>query len=238
MFLDTLKQGVKRTTDLIARATEFHGGAVTTEYLLTADIAREFIERGFEVQVECLNKTLVNGMTAKKKTNPNKILGSRRTDVAIVSNGIVPRALIEVKIGVSKITRIKIDLDKITTTMNMMKAKYAKNNIGAAVFQTHIKRRKWLHKNQFKEATEKLENKIKFELENYAKTKQDFAFTMHPLQGSNEGIAGRAIEGIGEDAAWAEYGHATRYHAILIRSMRTVSPPPQNFQQLKAQYQE
>jgi hypothetical protein len=37
-LLATLKEGVKKATDVIARVTDYRGGPVTTEYLLTADI--------------------------------------------------------------------------------------------------------------------------------------------------------------------------------------------------------
>jgi hypothetical protein len=62
-FLEALTRCVARTTNLIAKATDSHGGPVMTEYLLTADIAREFIEPGYPVTVECPNRTFVNAMT-------------------------------------------------------------------------------------------------------------------------------------------------------------------------------
>jgi hypothetical protein len=39
-LLSALRKGVQRSVDLIARITEYHGGPVTTEYMLTSDIAR------------------------------------------------------------------------------------------------------------------------------------------------------------------------------------------------------
>ena len=137
-FLDALRRGVERTTNLIARVTDYHGGAVQTEYMITADLAREFMERDFEVWVECLNRVLVNGMTALKEARPRRTLRSKRTDVAIVQNGIIPLAMIEVKIGAKGLNRLKVDLDKISATIGMMKAKFAAKVIGAAVFQIHI----------------------------------------------------------------------------------------------------
>jgi hypothetical protein len=55
-LLATLKEGVKTATDVIARVTDYRGGPVTTEYLLTADISRELIEQDYQVKVECLNR--------------------------------------------------------------------------------------------------------------------------------------------------------------------------------------
>jgi hypothetical protein len=39
-LLSLLCSGVKRSSDLIAQITDYHGGPVTTEYILTSDIAR------------------------------------------------------------------------------------------------------------------------------------------------------------------------------------------------------
>jgi hypothetical protein len=137
-FLEALKHGVARTANLIATATDYHGGPVMTEYLLTADIAREFIERDYPVTVECHNRMFVNAMTGLKAARPGKLLRSKRTDVAIVELGLIPLALIEVKIRVKKLRAIKGDLDKITTTMSLLKANFAAKVIGAVVFQVHI----------------------------------------------------------------------------------------------------
>ncbi|RWE85333.1 MAG: hypothetical protein EOS63_01450 [Mesorhizobium sp.] len=133
--LEALAKGVRRTSDLIRQATEYHGGAVRTEYLLTADIAREFIERHFQVRVECLNRSLVNALTRSKGTAPSKLLRSKRIDVAVVESDLIPLAIVEVKIGVSKLTRLKGDLEKISTTLALMQPKFASRAVGALVFQ-------------------------------------------------------------------------------------------------------
>jgi hypothetical protein len=232
-FLEALKHGVARTTNLIAKATDYHGGPVMTEYLLTADIAREFIERDYPVTVECHNRMFVNAMTGLKAAQPRKLLRSKRTDVAIVEVGLIPLALIEVKIRVKKLHAIKGDLDKITTTISLMKARFAARVIGAVVFQVHIPgTRNRTYAADFKSAAEKVESALKAELAAYAPSRPDFRFTMHPLQSDDGGIVDRDIEGFGDEAAWGAHGHATRYHAIIIRSTRPVPPSTGSFEDL------
>jgi hypothetical protein len=238
-FLEALKHGVARTTNLIAKATDYHGGPVMTEYLLTADIAREFIERDYPVTVECHNRMFVNAMTGLKAAQPRKLLRSKRTDVAILEDRLIPLALIEVKIRVKKLNAIKGDLDKITTTMSLLKANFAAKVIGAIVFQVHIPgARNRTYAAEFKSAVVKLEKRLQAELDSYAPSRLDFRFTMHPLQSDDGGIVEREIEGHGEEAAWGTDGHATRYHVIIIRSARPVPPSTGSFEDLRRQSNE
>jgi hypothetical protein len=238
-FLEALKDGVARTTNLIAKATDYHGGPVMTEYLLTADIAREFIERDYPVAVECHNRMFVNAITGLKAAQPRKLLRSKRTDVAVIEDGLIPLALIEVKIRVKKLRAIKGDLDKITTTMSLLKANFAATVIGAVVFQVHIAGTKnRTHAAEFKAAAEKVEKRLQAELASYAPSRPDFRFTMHPLQSDDGGIVEREIEGFGDEAAWGAHGHATRYHVIIIRSTRPVPPPTGPFEDLRRQSNE
>jgi hypothetical protein len=238
-FLEALRCGVQRTTDLIARVTEYRGGEVRTEYMITADLAREFMERDFEVMVECLNRRLVNAMIKLKGSTPVKTLRSKRTDVAIVRDGLVPLPMIEVKIGVRRFTRLKGDLDKIATTIEMMRANYAAKVIGAAVFQVHIPgSRNMYHASEFKAAARKVEKTLESDIVAYARLHSNFRFTMHPLQSPDGGVVGRDLEIVGNELAWGAHGHATRYHAILIQSTRPISAPPTTVQELKRQSEE
>ena len=232
-FLEALRSGVARTTNLIAKATDYHGGPVMTEYLLTADIAREFIERDYPVTVECPNRMFVNAMTGLKAAQPRKVFRSKRTDVAIIGDGLIPLALIEVKIRVRKLHAIKGDLDKITTTISLMKARFAAKVIGAVVFQVHIPgTRSRTYAREFRAAAEKVEAALKAELEVYAASRRDFSFVIHPLQSDDGGIVEREIEDDGEEKAWGAHGHATRYHVIIIRSTRPVPPSTGAFEDL------
>jgi hypothetical protein len=238
-FLEALKNGVARTTNLIAKATDYHGGPVMTEYLLTADIAREFIEQDYPVTVECHNRMFVTAITRLKAAQPRKRLRSKRTDVAVIDAGLIPLALIEVKIRVKKLRAIKGDLDKITTTMSLLKANCAAKVIGAVVFQVHIAGTKnRTYAAEFKAAVEKVEKRLHAELALYAPSRPDFRFTMHPLQSDDGGIVEREIEGFGDEAAWGAHGHATRYHVIIIRSTRPVPPSTGPFEDLRRQSNE
>jgi hypothetical protein len=87
---------------MIALITDYHGGPVTTEYMLTSDIARELIHQNHEVHVEYLNRRMVNGMTMRRSGPPVPKFGSRRTDVAVLRDQIIPRAIVEVKTDADK----------------------------------------------------------------------------------------------------------------------------------------
>lgn len=232
-FVDALKCGVQRTIKLIGRLTDYPGGAVKTEYLITADIAREFIERGYEVGAECLNRHMVNAMT-KLNGAASKDLCSKRADVAIMQDGIIPLAIIEVKIRANNFSRIQQDLHKITSTMSMMQARIASNVIGASVFEMHIAgSRKRYSVEQIKEAVLKIERAFEKHLQGYALEKPDFTFSMKPLQSLDSGVVGREIESVGNELAWGQDGHATLYWVILIRSTRSIPAPPKTIAELR-----
>jgi hypothetical protein len=115
-LISVLRKGVQRSSNLIAQITDYHGGPVTTEYMLTSDIARELIEQNYQVEVEYLNRNMINGMTMRLHGRPRKKFGSHRTDVAVLTVKCVLLAIIEVKIGVKTLNAIKKDLLKITDT--------------------------------------------------------------------------------------------------------------------------
>lgn len=235
-FIDALRKGVERTINLMAVVTDFHGGGVRTEYLLTADLAREFVERGLgvAVAVECLNRRIANAMVVKQDANV-KTLRSKRTDVAIFQDQIFPIAIIEVKIGVSKIGKIKSDLDKITHTMNLMNSTAASRVYGAEVIQIHVPGsiRRYLE-NHFKSAIEKIESKLRDDVSKYAATRPGYSFEVISLQDAEAGISERQIDDENGVKVWGKHGHATRYHAILIKSTRPVPAPQCTVAYLKA----
>ncbi len=125
-FLEILWDGVKRTTDFMAELTEYHGGPIKTEYILTADIARAFLSKGHEVRVEKINRRLVNGLTKRKGWKPKKKFGAQRSDVAVTNSDLIPLALVEVKIGVGKsISKIRKDLEKMANVIESLQPKFA-----------------------------------------------------------------------------------------------------------------
>lgn len=238
-LLDALQAGVERSSNLIAWVTDFHGGPITTEYILTADIARELIERHYEVAVEFANRKLVNGLTARKGVKARKLLGSRRTDVVILDRGLIPAALIEVKIGVRSLGKIRGDLAKLAGTIDLLKSRYAARAVAAVVYQVHVPgtdRIEW--RDQLLPAIQKIEARIESELETYCATAPGYSFAIHPLQSADEGITERTIEDDGHEKTLGAHGHATRFYAVIIRSRRVPPPPPRNFAELKAQADE
>ena len=214
-LLDALKKGVHRASNLIALVTDYHGGPVTTEYLLTSDIAREFIERHFETEVECLNRNFINGLTASEPVTARKEFGRRLTDIALLYTMMIPLALIEVKIGVSTLRKVEQDLAKITSTIASLKPQFAAKVVGAAVFQVHVRgTSKRKSKQDLQKAANSIEQSLATDLTDYAKTNPGFLFRLEQLQEAHEGI-------VEVDAESELDGHSTRYHAIIIRR-RTV----------------
>ncbi|MER9632226.1 hypothetical protein [Mesorhizobium sp. M0296] len=238
-LLDALRGGVARSSNLIASITDFHGGPLTTEYILTADIARELIGRHYEAAVEFANRKLVNGLTARKGVNARKILGSRRTDVVVLNDSLVPAALIEVKIGVRSLGKIKGDLTKLTSTIALLKSRYAARVAAAVVYQVHVQgtdKIEW--RDQLLPAIQKIEKRLEQELEAYRLIDPSYSFAIHPLQSPDEGITERAIEDDGYEKTLGAHGHATRFYAVLIRSKQVPPPAPRTVAELKAQSDE
>lgn len=224
-LLAALKSDMNHVSGLIARVTGYHGGPVTTEYLLTASIAREFIEGHYETKVECLTRTLINGLTMRHLGPRPSAFGSKRTDIAVLYGGLIPIALIEVKVGVRTFRKLKDDLDRITTVVGSLKRGYATKVIGAVVFEVHVDGKRRLNSRAaLKRAANKIEQAIRNELTRHAAASPGFSFRMSALQAPNGGIAAAD-----ED----NDGHATRCHAIIIRDKRPVPPPPQSFAELK-----
>ena len=222
-FIEMLKAGVDRTVDFMAARTDYHGGPTTTEYILTADIARALLEKGLEVEVECHNRRLVNGLTRRKMWKPRMRIGGQRTDVVVLEAEIIPRVMVEVKIGVgATLTRIRRDLDKICNTLECIKATFALGVRAASLFQVHVPgRQNDIKVDRLQKKVAKIEKSLAEKLEVFAIRWPAFAFNLVSLQGSSGGYV--ATEIVYEDennASLGRSGHATRYYAILIRSLR------------------
>lgn len=228
-FVEALTSGVDRTRNLLARLTDYHGGAVKTEYLLTADVAREFIERDFEVKVECKNRQLIGAHIAAAGIDARKILRGKRTDVAIVES-LYPLAIIELKIRVTSLRHIVADMNKITATMACLKPEHARNVIGASVIEVHASDPRHYTEAQYLNAAQRIKKRIADQLKTYALTKPDYEFKWVALQVDTGGITPREIEFDEDGGTWGQDGHATRYHAILVRSLATPSAPRLPFQ--------
>ncbi len=222
-FIEILKDGIDRTVSYMAQLTEYHGGPIETEYVLTADIARAFLDRGFEVRVECLNRQLVNGFSMRKGWKPRSEIGSKRTDVAVINAGLDPQAMVEVKIGVgAKLRPIKEDLVKIANTLECMAAGRASRVRAASVFQVHTPgTMRDLNTDRLKITMLKKETSLRAELQAFASNWPDLTFQLISLQNHDAGFYTTEI--VHEDEvtqSLGRNGHATRYYAVLLKSVR------------------
>jgi hypothetical protein len=234
VLLGLLRQGIMRSSDLIAKITDYHGGPVTTEYMITSDIARVLIKQDYEVEVEYLNRKMVNGMTMRKSGPPVKTFGSQRTDIAVLKDNLIPLTIIEVKIGVKTLNAIKGDLLKITDTIRSLKPQYASRVRGASIFQVHVAgSTKRYKKEHLKAAIQQVEKSLRDELNAYGRKDSDFRFSFRAFQTGDEGIVPREVEHDGDSSAWGQHGHATRFYAVLIRSKQNVPPAPHTLALLK-----
>jgi hypothetical protein len=234
-----LKSGVKRTADLIADVTDFHGGPLRIEYMLTADIAREFMEHNVPVTVECLYRDLLNTLTQQNKRDRKKNtyakrkkkVGTTRTDL-VLGNELTPFAIIEVKIGTRKLSGVIKDLTKIANIIRLMNARYAAKMVGAAVFQVHLgAKHSRSTKAHFKAAARKLKTQMVSQLRDLGKSNPDFRYRLHALQSADAGIFEQEIEEEDGEKVLGRDGHVTQYYAVLMRSTRAA--PKLTFKQLK-----
>lgn len=222
-FLGLLRDGVNRTREFMGRLTEYHGGPTETEYILTSDIARAFLDAHLEVAVEWQNRHFVNAMTVRHDKSPKQLFGGQRTDVAVVFSGLIAIAMIEVKIGIgSRLNPLKKDLNKLARTLDALKAKYAAAVRAASVFQVYVKgRANEIGTERLERRVRKIEASLSKELSEFAKGWPDFTFQLAPLLEQNAGIVDTEVifEEDGSSSLGAP-GHATRYYAIIIRSTR------------------
>jgi hypothetical protein len=235
-LLAALTSGVNDTLFLMTRISEFEGSLVKTEYMLTADLARALARdmQVHDVKVEYLNRRFLDAMTMLAGSNPHKALRSKRTDVAVI-NVNAPLAIIEVKIRVGSLRAIRSDLDKITTTLSLMRPEYAGRAWGVVVFQVHVPGAKHrYYDSQFREEVDKIEKRLRSELDDYERRRSGFDLDMRQLA---EDIVGRDIEDHGEGPSWGVDGHGTRFLAIIIRDKRSIPNPPRTLAELRATFQ-
>ncbi len=78
-LLADIEVACKRVTTFLGLVTEFHGGALGTEYMMTAFVAEALAQAGHAVSVEAHNRKLL-GLFGED----GRSLKSIRTDVAIL----------------------------------------------------------------------------------------------------------------------------------------------------------
>lgn len=235
-LIDGLRSGVRRTREFMDMLTEYHGGPAETEYLLTSDIAREFLQKGHEVRVEALNRHFCSTLASKQVKAARSALGSKRTDVAI-GQDIMPDALVEVKIRIDNISGLRKDLEKITDTIRFMTSHRHRKILAASVFQMHIRatKKRW-KRNHFLTALNAFEEKFGVQLEKFGQSRKDFLFSLVDLQSNrDEGVVDFSYseEPSGSKVIDAD-GHVTRYYAVLIKHIDHGKPSlPTEFRNLR-----
>ena len=110
--------------------------------------------------------------------------------------------------------------------VDALKPEFASRVWGAAVFQVHIGGSEGRYEeDDFKDAIATTENTIKAGLVEHGQANSGYNFSFHPLQSKNEGYTARQLEPDGDELAWGQHGHATRYYAVLIKS-KVIRPKP------------
>lgn len=141
-ILDAVRNGTMQLASEIADLTDYRGGPTTTEYLLTAAIARTLLAAGHDTYVERQYRKMCNMMVRKADVDSKQSFGGQRADVCVMLNSVRAVAVIEVKIGVSTFRKVKKDLLKILNLFSSMKPPHAQSLLGFSVFQIHIKQTK------------------------------------------------------------------------------------------------
>lgn len=225
-FVETLRRGVTRTSSFMAQLTDFHGGPTKTEYLLTSDIARAFLENHEEVRLEHQNRFLINVRTKLRDCPNGGNIGRRRTDVVVLHSGILPKAMIEVKIGVGgTLSKVSDDLIKMAETIRSMKADIARKVRVASVFQTHmVASRSDVDALKLRARMQERERKLEKAISVFETVWPDFSFKLVSLQGQDTGfVATEICEEEDGSMSLGQKGHATRYYAIIMSSLREAS---------------
>lgn len=235
-FIECIKTGCDATSDFMHRVTNYHGGPTATEYILTADIARAFLEKNDAVQVEYLNKNAA-GLNAKPVGGYEMIknLKNIRTDIAIGDDHVLS-ALIEIKIGIKNSLRlIENDLFKMIRTLECIKANHASKILCASVFQTNIIGNLDDNTNiRLKDKIKKREIKWKEQLDKLAGKYCNYNFRLVDLQAEDSGYSiakahpfsfmhNEFGELVPDEWEMGPAGQVTRYYAVLMKSIRSMT---------------
>lgn len=237
MLLDVLRAGVRETQNFMAELTDYHGGPVTTEYLLVSDLTREFLKRRQDVGVEGLNRRFCNALTSNDPSSAAKALKCKRTDI-FVGGELAPKAIIEVKIRISRYAGIARDLQKIPDTISHMNPNFQRMILGASVFQMHIKPTSYrCKKKHFVPLVEAFEKKLRGDLAQYEDDFTDYSLELKSLMATaTDGIVDQELdEDIDGTQTVGRKGHATRYYAIIMKHILYGSTAPSNFSMMKAE---
>ncbi|KLK90996.1 hypothetical protein AA309_22725 [Microvirga vignae] len=222
--LEQIRLGIETSKQLMVFQTEYHGGPVQTEYILTTDAARSLAEIfSTDVAVECPYKDLVNLLNAQQVKK--SVFRGTRADITVKDSLNPPIAVIEFKIRVRRFADIQGDISKISRLLTAFKPQICDRTLGIVAFQVHVPAREnWITEDRVLAKAKAVESNLKAALGTYAAQHPGFMFDWHEFQGADEGAVGRQLDGHPDDpdAAWGKKGHATRYHAVLIQRIRSV----------------
>jgi hypothetical protein len=144
-------------------------------------------------------------------------LQPQRFDVVNLYAGL-PDFIIEVKIGVRSLNSIRKDLEKIIKFISSVQLQQAKGMLGASVFQTHYRARQRDSVPRTTKVISVIEESIRKSLSRFARGYPKFEFDWVELQQPGAGIYGDEVyEDVLEGRTLGAFGHATRYHAVLLR---------------------
>lgn len=219
-LLSCVKSGINNSQSFIDRLTEYHGGPIGIEYILTTDIARALLDKFDTVSVEHHYARLLNALSAPSANR--KLFRSTRADVVVINDLHPPPLVVEIKIRVRKFEDIKSDVQRIMRLLNAYKPSLAQRSLGIVVFQVHLYGRKnWLESDRILRQIKIIEGKISNQFNSFADSHSDFEFQWWPFQEPDAGAVGRELDGdpSDPDAAWGRVGHAVRYHGILLRRL-------------------
>lgn len=236
-LLEGLRAGVRRTGAFVAALTDYHGGPTETEYLLTYDVARAFLEAGRQVGVERQSQTIYNLLTTSLPKEAKKLVGQQRVDV-VVGESIFPDALIEIKIRIKTVAGIRGDLEKLVKTLEPLNAKALRSMEGVSLFQLHLDHAGGrTTPEDFIAPLAAHEQRFVTDLSTFAENWPEFTFDFRPLHLSPyEGITAQSIdEDVDGSPVLAAPAYATRYYAVLVRHKTFGMAVSASFDQLKAE---
>lgn len=231
---DLVLKGVSATDAYLHQLTDYHGGPLKTEYVLTTDIARALLAGQKMVATEFLANTVKDHIYYRNK-QASFTLGSRRFDVACLDLAGLPELVVEIKVGVGSLKKLEGDLRKIIDFLKSARAGFANRCLGLIVFQVHRGTRNHGQLTRIGKEMTKLENALKQQLATFAIGWSGYEFAMMPFQGPNDRIYDDEVElEEGGSKTLGRTSHATRYHAIALR--RTVTTEELEFDNTTSNY--
>ncbi len=225
-MLRAVAAGIKETESFTTQKNDFFGDAVTTEYLLTADVAKALWLRQLQdVRVEFVINNIIHLLV--KAPGVNFTLGSRRFDVAVLDSAGTPYFAVEMKIRVRSLSgsassgTVEDDLKKIISYLGYLKCPNAQKKLGLCAFQVFQEAAGRRQLEQTTQSIHRIESSMMAELDAFSKRHPNFEFSWVSFQGPTERIFDDEETTDSDDVTpmFGRYGYACRYHGILVRRL-------------------